>query len=247
MINAFIVKDAPVTVTSKTVSEAIEIIIKINDTIEPSIKNELEVQTKYCKNGIKYTEELENVMTMDNNPVHFAYYLTLKIKNGKTNVLYKGFGKDWYINNIQPFVRTMCRDIASTNTSRDLQSNRKRLDSLQVVMRNVVEAKIKELGMADMIEVKDSQIGQILPSKAVIEETEKTAAQMQSILTQKAAKQAEDARKAAEVSRALADKAYRLEMGMTNQEYLKSVELSIIKSKDNVQFVYGVTPIYSVK
>ena len=121
---------------------------------------------------VKYTEELENVMTMDNNPVHFAYYLTLQIQKGSTNVLLKNFSKDWYVNSLQPFVRTLCRDVSSSTKSRDLMSNRKKLDSLQLFMTTAVEKKIKDLNLP--VKVVDSNIGQILPSAKVIEETDET-------------------------------------------------------------------------
>ena len=112
-------------------------------------------------------------------------------------------------------------------------------------MTTAVEKKIKDLGIP--VKVVDSNIGQILPSAKVIEETEETAAQTQSILTQEATKKAEDARKAAETSRANADKAYKEQMGMTNDQYLKSMELSIIKDKKDVQVVYGnVVPMYNM-
>jgi len=87
----------------------------------------------------------------------------------------------------------------------------------------------------------------------VLTETKLTAAQNQSILTQNARADAETARKQAEVNKAIADKAYKNEMGMTVSEYLNLRHLEIekekvelIKDNKNISIIFGnASPVYS--
>ena len=74
---------------------------------------------------------------------------------------------------------------------------------------------------------------------------------------QSARKNAEDARKSADISKAIADKAYKTEMGMTTAEYLqlreleiKTEQLDVIKNKANVSIsmIMGqAQPFYNIK
>ena len=72
----------------------------------------------------KYTEEFDNLMTSDNNPVTFSVYITLQAQKGKTPILYKGWGDKWYENSLQAQIRTMVRDKASPFKMFDLTTKR---------------------------------------------------------------------------------------------------------------------------
>ena len=80
-------------------------------------------------------------------------------------------------------------------------------------------------------------VGAITPPGDVLEETSKTAAQNQSKLTQEARANSESARKQAEINKAIADKAYMVEMNMTMEQYIEMRSLEIEKEK--VELVKG--------
>ena len=73
---------------------------------------------------ITITEDFTNMIPSDNTPVSFSAYLICQIRQGQTPVLYKNFGADWYIHNLQASFRTMVRDKASAFKMFDLASKR---------------------------------------------------------------------------------------------------------------------------
>ena len=177
----------------------------------------------------KYTEEFNNMIPADNTPVSFDAYLTLQVQKGSSPELYKLYGISWYENNIQALFRTMVRDKASAYKMFELASDRKissRLESelLKDVTKLVADLKIP-------VTVKNVTIGAITPPEQVLTETKNTAAQNQSVLTQDARAKAELSRKQAEINKAIADNAYKNQMGMTTAEYLHLRQLEITKEQ----------------
>ena len=131
--------------------------------------------------------------------------------------------------NIQATFRTMVRDKASVYTMFQLSSKREISSRLEKEIFTDIEAYVKKLGIP--VKVLQVSIGAITPPEQVLAETRSTAAQNQSILTQTARANSELARKQAEVNKAIADKAYQQQMGMTTQEYLHLRQLEIEKEK----------------
>jgi regulator of protease activity HflC (stomatin/prohibitin superfamily) len=210
-----------------------------------------EVKFKIVPNA--YAEAFENLISDDNVPLDFETHLTLVIRKGCTPTLYKNFGTGWYENNVSPKFRSMVRDIVSSYKMQELISSREVLSKIDEKLYTGIEAYCKKINLPiDIIQV---TIGAATPPAEVLEETQKTAAQNQSILTQGARKNAEDARKDAEVSKALADQAYRQTMQMTMGEYLSLRALEIEKEKlevargsKNITVVMGqVQPMYNTK
>lgn len=175
------------------------------------------------------TEEFDNMIPSDNTPVSFSAYLKVQVKKGETPTLYEKFGVSWYANNIQATFRTLVREKASVHKMFDLASKREISAKLEVDILALMQEYVKKINLP--VEVLQVSIGAITPPQEVLFETKQTAAQNQSILTQNARKNAEDSRKDAEISKAIADKAYQKEMGMTIDQYLALRQLEIEKEK----------------
>jgi len=175
------------------------------------------------------TEEFDNMIPSDNTPVSFSAYLKLQIKKNETPNLYKNFGESWYANNIQATFRTLVREKACVHKMFDLASKREISAKLEVDILTLMQEYAKKINLP--VEIMQVSIGAITPPNEVLTETKNTAAQNQSILTQASRKNAEDARKDAEISKANADKAYQNQMGMTVAEYLHLRQLEIEKEK----------------
>jgi regulator of protease activity HflC (stomatin/prohibitin superfamily) len=84
------------------------------------------------------------------------------------------------------------------------------------------------------------------PPPEVIAETKATAAQNQAILTQQARANAELSRKQAEINKAIADRAYQQQMGMSVEQYMhiRSIEIEkekveLLKNHQNVTVIFG--------
>ena len=202
---------------------------------------------------ITMTENFENLMPSDNTPVSFAVYLKLQIRKGSTPDLYKNFGAEWYVHNLQATFRTMVRDKASAFKMFDLASKRDISSQLEKDIFKDIAEYAKGINLpVDMMQV---SIGTITPPEQVLTETKLTAAQNQSKLTQTARADAEFSRKQAEINKAIADKAYQNEMNMSVDQYLHLRQLEIEKEKvelikDNpkVTIIFGnAPPAYPIK
>jgi len=203
---------------------------------------------------VTHTEDFDDMMTDDNTPVDFSAYLKLSVMKGKTPILYKQFGEAWYENSIAPTFRAMVRDKASGYKMFDLTSNREILAEVESDIFNKITAYCQKMNIP--VSILQVTIGAVTPPNEVLEETRRTAAQNQSKLTQDARAHAELARKQAEVNKAIADKAYQREMGMSTMEYLQLRNLEIekekvelVRDKQNVTIVMGqgLTPTIPIK
>lgn len=202
---------------------------------------------------IAYAEKFQNLISDDNVPLDFETHLTLQIHKGSTPLLFGKFGADWYEHNVSPKFRSLVRDVVSAYKMQDLISSREILTSIDDKLFKSMEVYFKQISLpVDLIQV---TIGAATPPDEVLVETQKTAAQNQSILTQEARAKAELARKDAEINKAIADEAYKRQMGMSTSEYLELRQLEIekekvelIKDKQNVSIIFGdVKPVKNVK
>jgi len=178
---------------------------------------------------ITITEDFANMIPSDNTPVSFSVYLKCQIRKGETPILYKNFGADWYQNNLQASFRTMVRDKASAFKMFELASKREISSQLEKDIFNDIAEYTKKINLP--VNIMQVSIGAVTPPEQVLTETKNTAAQNQSILTQKARADAELSRKQAEINKAIADMAYQKEMKMTIAEYLQLRQLEIEKEK----------------
>ena len=193
---------------------------------------------------ITITEDFANMIPSDNTPVSFSVYLKCQIRKGETPNLYKNFGADWYAHNLQASFRTMVRDKASAFKMFDLASKREISSLLEKDIYKDISEYAKKINLP--VTIMQVSIGAVTPPEQVLTETKLTAAQNQSILTQKARADAELSRKQAEVNKAIADMAYQNQMKMTIPEYLHLRQLEIekekvelIKDNKNVSIIFG--------
>ena len=196
---------------------------------------------------VAYSENFVNLISDDNVPLDYETHLTLQIRKGTTPELYKKFGTNWYKNNVSPRFRAEVRDKISSYKMQDLISNREILQVIDKDLTIKLNEYFKSINLP--VEIINITIGAATPPNEVLEETQKTAAQNQSILTQLARAKAEDSRKQAEINKAIADRAYQKEMNMTTSEYLilRNIEIEMekiemVKSKNNVTIVMGQVP-----
>ena len=178
---------------------------------------------------ITITEDFVNMIPSDNTPVSFSVYLKVQIEKGKTPDLYKNFSATWYEHSLQASLRTMVRDKASAFKMFDLASKREISSQLEKDIFKDISEYAKKLNIP--VNIMQVSIGAITPPDQVLTETKLTAAQNQSVLTQQARATSELSRKQAEINKAIADQAYRTQMGMTTEEYLHMRSLEIEKEK----------------
>jgi regulator of protease activity HflC (stomatin/prohibitin superfamily) len=202
---------------------------------------------------VTITEEFLNMIPSDNTPVSFSAYLKIQIQSGATPVLYQKFSDKWYEHSLQASFRTMVRDKACAFKMFDLASKREISAQLERdIYKEISEYAVRIKLPVTIIQV---SIGAITPPEQVLTETKNTAAQNQSKLTQIARADAELSRKQAEINKAIADRAYQSQMGMTTAEYqhqrqleIEKEKVELIKDNKNITIIFGSTPItYPVK
>jgi regulator of protease activity HflC (stomatin/prohibitin superfamily) len=198
-------------------------------------------------------ESFDDLITRDNNPVDFDVTVTYQIQAGKTPYLYETFGLKWYENNIKPQFRNFSRDFAKGYTMFDLTSNPATANAMEKeLIKNLSDLVAKQKLPVLILNV---AVGKISPPADVINETAKTAAQVQRVKTETEREKAEIARAGAERRKAEADRAYIQAFGMTNAEYLRMRELelekeriSLLRDNKNATIIFGSpTPTYSVR
>lgn len=192
---------------------------------------------------INYEETFDNLASVDNTPLDFETHLTLKVRRGLTPVLHKNFGKDWYINSVAQVFRALVRSKTSIYQAQRLISDKTITDKIDAEITDKLKHYLDSMQIP--VDIVNVNIGKAIPPDAVIAETEQTAAQKQSILTQEARKNAEDSRRAAEESKAIADNAYMNKMGFTNQEFIEMCRLDVtretirmVKDKNNANVIF---------
>jgi regulator of protease activity HflC (stomatin/prohibitin superfamily) len=178
---------------------------------------------KFTVTPINYEEKFENMASNDNTPLDFETHLTLQIIPGRSPHLLKYFGKGWYVNSVAQVYRGMVRKHVSRYAANGLISNDSIVTKIDNTIETELQTKFNEMKLP--VRVTAVNIGKAVPPDDVLKESERTSAQKQAILTQNARKENEDSRKAAEISKAIADKAYMNEMHFSTQEYLQSQKL----------------------
>lgn len=205
---------------------------------------------------VQYDEKFSDIMSSDNTPVDLTAHVLIQIEKGNTPILLKNFGENWYKNDIQKDLCNEVRNEISKYPMMELTCKRSIYDNASKQIEDILKAKVKNEKIP--ITIMKVIIDKASPNNEVVEEYNKTAAQIQAKQTQIAAAQMQEYRKTAEMKRAEADDAYRIKMGLTPDQYIKlrSVEIEkekvdMIRNKSNVSITMlmgnDYTPIYNVK
>ena len=181
----------------------------------------------------KYEEVLDDIISNENTPLDFKTNITLQIIKGKSPVLLSNYGLDLYKNNIKETYCNTTRHYVSQYSPFDLTSNREviaRIDSM--VKRDMMQYISKLSEKSEMpIQVISVITGRAMPNAPQLAEMNNTAAQIQAKTTQDRRKEMEQSREAAERQRAISDKAYQDEMGLTSAQFIQFKAWDIIDKK----------------
>lgn len=192
---------------------------------------------------VRYDESFDDIFSNDNTPLDFNTYISIQIESGKTPILLKNYGVNWYKNNIQVYYRNKTREYVSLYSPFDLISNRDisaRIDSALIIdMRNYVSNLSKDKEFP--IKIISVTTGAARPNKEQLAEMNKTAQAIQAAKTQQRNKEMEEARASAEKAKAIADKAYQTEMGLTPAQFIQLKYIDMIANKNgaNIDVLIG--------
>ncbi|MCM0236707.1 SPFH domain-containing protein [Bacteroides fragilis] len=181
----------------------------------------------------KYEEVLDDIISNENTPLDFKTNITLQIIQGKSPVLLKGYGLDWYKNNVKETYCNMTRHYVSQYSPFDLTSNREVIAKIDSMVKRDMVNYIAELSKKTEFPVRVVSVitGRAIPNAKQLDEMNNTAAQIQAKITQDRRKEMEEARESAERQRAISDKAYQDEMGLTSAQFIQLKAWDIIDKK----------------
>ena len=201
---------------------------------------------------VKHQVDMDDLFSDDNTPLDFHTIIITQIEKGKSPVLLRNYGKDWFNINLYNYYCNLVRDHISQHSPFDLMSNRQILNEIDEKvlkqMQNYVAnlSKTKEFPVA----IKQVTIGKATPNKEQLAEMNKTAKAVQAKQTQEREAEVQLAREKAERQRAKADKAYMEEMHLSAQDFiqLKWIETVADKQGANIDVMVGPnTPMWNIK
>jgi len=202
---------------------------------------------------IRYYVEFNDIMSNDNTPLDYSTNVTLQIEPGKSPILLKNYGSDWFINNIEATYRNYVREEISKYSPFDLMSNREVCSNIDSVLLVKVTGYIDRLSLSREFPVKCLQVitGRAKPNEKQLAEMNNTAAAIQAKQTQERNAEMEVAREKAERQRALADKAYMKELNLTTSQFIQLRSWEIIeKSNANIDVLVsqnGADPVWNIR
>ena len=192
----------------------------------------------------KFDEKLDDAASNDNTLLDFNTQIQLQVEDNKSPVLIKNYGRDWYINVIQEVYRNTVRNYISKFGPFDLMSNREVLDSINYAVKDDMERYIDELSAKSgelPITVVNVVVGRAIPNEKQKAEMDNTAAATQAKRTEESRLEMLKAKEAAERQRAIADKAYQEEMGLSADQFIQLKAWEVIEKKEgaNIDVLVG--------
>ncbi len=202
-----------------------------------------------------YDEDLDDATSNDNTLLDFNTQIQLQVKDNMSPVLIKNYGANWYSSVIKEVYRNTVRGYISKYGPFDLMSNREVLDSINLFVKNDIQNYIKVLSSKQgelPIDVVNVVVGRAIPNERQKAEMDATAAATQAKRTEESRRDMLVAREAAERQRAIADKAYQEELGLTTDQFIQLRAWEIIKDKNgaNIDVLFnaeGATKMWNVR
>ncbi len=183
----------------------------------------------------KFDEKLDDATSNDNTLLDFNTQIQLQVQDNKSPILIRNYGESWYVNVIQEQYRNIVRGYISNFGPFDLMSNREVLDSINIAVKTDMENYIASLSKKHgelPVDVVNVVIGRALPNEKQKAEMDNTAAATQAKRTEESRREMLVAREAAERQRAIADKAYQKELGLTTEQFIELRAWEIIAEKN---------------
>lgn len=192
----------------------------------------------------KFDEKLDDATSNDNTLLDFSTQIQLQVQDNKSPVLIRNYGANWYVNVIQEVYRNTVRNYISKHGPFDLMSNREVLDSINLAVKSDMENYISELSKKSGIlpvTVVNVVVGRAIPNDKQKAEMDNTAAATQAKRTEESRLEMLRAKEAAERQRAIADKAYQEELGLSTDQFIQLRAWEIIKEKNgaNIDVLVG--------
>lgn len=196
---------------------------------------------------LRFDEQFEDMMSANNVPVSFHAAVRLQVTDSVELVRHFTGGYNcggelcWYTTNVQRMFQNLIRSDCKRYTMSQLAIDQTSVQELEGTVKTELEAYLSTQKMP--VKVHEVVVGKVSPPKIVEDQQKETAAQQQRAQTEAQKKIAEDARRAAELSRAAADSAYQNAMGLSSQQFVELQRIKMCAEKATCQVFLGSTPV----
>lgn len=161
--------------------------------------------------------DMKDIMSSDGVPLEFDAVIRIQVTDSVD--LIRRFGEGWYENNVKMQFFNLTRQAVRKHGMNETAISTVAIEDIDHEVSAGMDAYLKQINMpVKLIQV---AVGKANPPDAIKNQRIATAAQQQRIITEGQTKLAEDARKAAETSRADADNAYRQAMSLSPDQFLQ--------------------------
>ena len=183
----------------------------------------------------KHQVDMDDLFSDDNTPLDFHTIIITQIVKGKSPILLKNYGTDWFNTNLYNYYCNLVRDHISQHSPFDLMSNRAILNEIDAKVLKQMQDYVAQLSKEKEfpVQIRQVTIGKAIPNKEQLAEMNKTAK--------------------AERQRAKADKAYREELGLSTQDFISLKWIETIAAKPGASIDVMVTegrnttPMWNIK
>jgi regulator of protease activity HflC (stomatin/prohibitin superfamily) len=191
--------------------------------------------------------EFDDLMSSDGVPLSFDAVIRFKVTDSVR--LIKDFGPNWYTSNLEAELRNRVRQAVRKHGMNETAIDTSAIDNIDNEVTQQMAAYIAQSKLP--IILLKITVGKANPPDAIKNQRIQTAQEQQRKLTMDQSKLAEDARLQAETSRAKADNAYRENMQLNSDEWIKLKELEALQQvcgDKNCTFITsGATPIVDAR
>lgn len=161
--------------------------------------------------------------TKDNAPLDFNSVLRYRATDAAGLIR---LGDSWFDNSVLPQYTDIVRRAVKGYDLQAVMSDQKTADELDDAVTAQITAIVKDQKLP--IEILGVNLGRALPDPTVTAQMNLTVAERQRKLTMDQSSLAEKARKESETDRAAADNAYRLALGMSSDEFVKLEQAKLL-------------------
>jgi regulator of protease activity HflC (stomatin/prohibitin superfamily) len=173
----------------------------------------------------QHTLEINDLMSSDGVPLDFDATILLQVNDPL--VLIKSYGAKWYDNNLKSEVLSYVRDAVKKHGLNETAISTTAIASIDGEVTDRLEAYLR-LHKFPVTLVRFT-VGKANPPDSVKDQRIATAQQEQRLQTLIKSKLAEDQRKLSETARAEADNAYRVQMGLSPEQFVQLKTLETMK------------------
>lgn len=188
--------------------------------------------------------QFDDLMSKDGVPLDFDAVIRLQVTDSVK--LIRDYGEGWYATNVEAEFRNRVRQSVRKYGMNETAIDTTAIEKIDQEVTRAMELYIKQTGIP--IKLLAVTVGKANPPDAVRTQRAVSAAEEQRLNTEEKTRQAEIARKQAQIAKADADNAYRTEMNLSPAQFIELERIKMMRAAcagegRNCTFIAGDAPV----